>query len=182
MLIFLRYWKYILVFILGITLGSYITYNYFPKVNTETRQAAPIYIKAETEATKDIAVVPIDNPGEVVKIVNKGTSVSAVIDGKEYTVPNTSGSTQVKLGEDSTLQIVEKTEGKLDITDIVNERLQAELELERMKWKKEQKHFGVGAIVSNKGSAPKVSYENANYEVGVFHTPNFYGGEFEYKF
>jgi hypothetical protein len=174
----MRIISYILVFVLGITLGHYM----FPQTKTITRQAAPIYIKAETEATKDIAVVPIENPGEVVKIVNKGASVSAVIDGKEYTVPNTSGSTQVKLGEDSTLQIVEKTEGKLDITDIVNERLQAELELERMKWKKEQKHFGVGAIVSNKGSAPKVSYENANYEVGVFHTPNFYGGEFEYKF
>lgn len=44
------------------------------------------------------------------------------------------------------------------------------------------KHIGIGAVVSNKGSAPLLEYSNKNYEVGIFGVPDFYGIKGTYRF
>ena len=44
------------------------------------------------------------------------------------------------------------------------------------------KRFGVGAIVSNKGTAPLIEFRPGLLEVGVFYAPDFYGGKITARF
>jgi hypothetical protein len=165
---FKKNYLYILCIIFGFALGHYL----FPKVITKEVPSEPIVIKTETKDVTNASVVNPEVQGEVVRFIDRGTSLSAVINGKEYIVPNTTGQSQVKLGENSTLKLEHESQGKLDITPVVNQMLA----LERQKWERENiKHFEVGGIVSNKGAAPKIGYENYNYKVGIFYTPDFYG-------
>lgn len=132
-------WKYIvgLVIVLAIVIwarGEYQDWKeqkQMPVVQQVT--LPPQVIHTTTETVREVAVQAPSTPGAVLQFVEKQGKVIAVVNGQEVEVPNVSGASDVKLGENGELRVSTTSTTKIDVTDMANTqaRLIANQELEK---------------------------------------------------
>ncbi|MBP2653084.1 MAG: hypothetical protein H6Q73_653 [Firmicutes bacterium] len=139
----------LLFFFLGIGIGAYSMHKWGPKETVTVTESAsngitePIVVKTETDSTAKVAVVPIIEQGDMVQFREQTGRIIAIVNGKEYDVPNMTNSAKVELGTSGQLEIQHQTTGQLDVTPIVNQLLELKLYEEKAKWSKDIKHNAV---------------------------------------
>lgn len=110
------------------------------------QQLPPQVIHTTTETVREVAVQAPSTPGAVLQFIERDGKVIAVIDGKEVEVPNQTGQSSVKLGENGELRISTSQTAKIDVTDmasaqarlIANEALEKQAELHKKEIDKEK--------------------------------------------
>ncbi|MBP2650015.1 MAG: hypothetical protein H6Q74_840 [Firmicutes bacterium] len=143
----------LVVAVVGILIGAGAMYKWGPKqVVTVTSPSTgniitPLPLTTQTAENTQTAVVPITQPGDLVQFREQQSKIVAIVNDKEYEVPNTTGSTQVELGTSGQLEIEHQTTSQIDMTPIVNQLLAEQLNEEHAKWAKEIKHHGIGVGV-----------------------------------
>lgn len=129
-------WRTIVSFILGCIVGGSILYYFFPRIETQVsyEQIPPIEIKGETQTQTEYVMVQPEQPGEVTRLINRDNKVYVVVSGQEYELKSSSEAQAVTLGENGTVQVTQQVQAKVDLSELFNQRLHAELEKERLKW------------------------------------------------
>ena len=132
-------WKYIIGLALLLALLIWVRGEYqewkqqkqAPVVQTVT--LPPQVIHTTTETVREVAVQVPSTPGAVLQFVEKQGKVIAVVNGQEVEVPNVSGQSDVKLGENGELRFSTTSTARIDITEMANAqaRLIANQELEK---------------------------------------------------
>lgn len=128
-------WRVLISFILGCMIGGSLIYCFFPRIETKVtyEQLPPLEVKSETKNQAEYSLVEPEQPGEVTRIVNRDNKVYVVVNSQEYELKG-SGTSQVKLGENGTVKMTQEVQAKVDLTELFNQRLNAELEKDRLKW------------------------------------------------
>lgn len=128
-------WRVLISFLLGCVAGASLIYCFFPRIETTVtyEQLPPLEVKSETKNQAEYSLVEPEQPGEVTRIVNRDNKVYVVVNSQEYELKG-SGTSQVTLGETGTVQVTQEVQAKVDLTELFNQRLNAELEKDRLKW------------------------------------------------
>lgn len=128
-------WRVLSGFILGCVAGASLIYCFFPRIETKVayEQLPPLEVKSETKNQAEYSLVEPEQPGEVTRLVNRDNKVYVVVNSQEYELKG-SGTSQVMLGQNGTVQVTQEVQAKVDLTELFNQRLNAELEKERLKW------------------------------------------------
>lgn len=125
----------------------------------QTVTLPPQVIHTATETVREVAVQVPSTPGAVLQFVEKQGKVIAVVNGQEVEVPNVSGQSDVKLGENGELRFSTTSTARIDVTEMANAqaRLIATQELEKQaavhkkemdKEKSARKRERIGWIIS----------------------------------
>ena len=104
------------------------------KANTQTVVTLPSQvINTKTETIREVAVQVPSQEGAILQFVERQGKVIAIVNGQEVEVPNVSGQTDVKIGENGELRFSTSSTTKIDVTDMANAqaRLIANQELEK---------------------------------------------------
>ncbi|AIF51272.1 hypothetical protein [Pelosinus sp. UFO1] len=93
----------------------------------------PQVIHTTTETIREVAVQPPSQEGAILQFVERQGKVIAIVNGQEVEVPNVSGQSDVKIGENGELRFSTSSTTKIDVTDMANAqaRLIANQELEK---------------------------------------------------
>ncbi|GEM_PF-1496769 len=132
-------WKYIigLALLLALLLwarGDYQDWKQQKQVPVvQTVMLPPQVVHTATETVREVAVQAPSTPGAVLQFVEKQGKVIAIVNGQEVEVPNVSGVSDVKLGENGELRFSTTSTAKIDVTEMANAqaRLIANQELEK---------------------------------------------------
>jgi len=189
-------WKAILIFLMVIVVGCWgygeyqILRAHYLKPAIPTVIVQPLQETVKVVNTTSAAVVPVAQPGQVVQFVDRGGQIVAVVNGKEYIVPNQTGSSNVELGKNGQLQLTTQAVAKIDMTDIVNQRLNESLAADRAIWQKaegDQKwELGVGVGYHKEAYIPISVQYNPTHHTGIMAEIHLAGsgidgGEAQYK-
>ncbi|MCM0759454.1 MULTISPECIES: hypothetical protein [Sporomusa] len=133
-------WRGIIGFILGCLVGGSIVYYFFPRTETQVsyQELPPVSIKSETQKQTEYVLVKPDQPGEVTRLINRDNKVYVIVNGQEYELKNAREAETVTLGENGTVQITQQLQAQVDLTELFNQRLKAELDKERFAWMAEK--------------------------------------------
>jgi len=134
-----RRWKIYLVIavVLAVVLGGWALWQHLkpPAVITQTIEvpSAPQIIQHTTETVREVAVQSPSQQGAVLQIVERDGKVYAQVGDQTVEVPNQTGQSSVKLGDNGELRISSTSTAKIDVTDMANAqaRLIANQELEK---------------------------------------------------
>lgn len=128
-------WRPFTGFILGCVAGASLIYCFFPRIETKVtyEQLPPLEVKSETQNQAKYSLVEPEQSGEVTRLVNRDNKIYVVVNSQEYELKG-SGTSQVKLGQNGTVQVTQEVQAKVDLTELFNQRLNAELEKDRLKW------------------------------------------------
>ena len=128
-------WRVLISFILGGVAGASLIYCFFPRLETKVtyEQLPSLKVKSETQNQAEYSLVEPEQSGEVTRLVNRDNKVYVVVNSQEYELKG-SGTSHVTLGENGTVQMTQEVQAKVDLTELFNQRLNAELEKDRLKW------------------------------------------------
>lgn len=89
----MRNWRYILVFVLGIALGSFVTYKFFPR--EVPIEKTKVETKVEYRDRTEIQYVPKESSSDAdVEIIKAQPKVTASVNGQKYDFALVQGETQ----------------------------------------------------------------------------------------
>jgi hypothetical protein len=160
---FLRNWKYIVIFILGIILGFYIGHIYFPKIEYKTSEAnvaTGIVLKDTTE----IQYVPKTSSNDSdVEINKEQPKVSVSVNGQKYSFDLLQNESQKF--DKGKIVANQTTSLNVDVTAEVNKQIQKGIQDAFKQQNKSRFELGIG--YSNHGYAGLAEYD-FNNTIGVW--------------
>ncbi|MBP2639334.1 MAG: hypothetical protein H6Q66_285 [Firmicutes bacterium] len=149
----------------GMAGGAWMGYAWGSRP-VEYRQAdgqitQPLPVAVDTIDTTAAAVAPSEQEGDVVQFRQMENKIVALVNGREYAVPNLTGSNSVQLGSTGQLQLVHQTTSQIDVTPIVNQMLADKLALEKSK----QKNNAIGTYLTTESCGVVISKDTARQRV-----------------
>lgn len=166
-------------------MGMLVSYLAFPRYVTEQITSSPIVIKGETEVKTEYKLVEPEQKGEVTRIINRDSKVYVVVDGKEYEIKDDKSQTKdITLGDNGTVQVVQQTEAKVDLTELFNQRLNAEIEKQRLQSKLQNKQNELSFNLTNHGKSVRLTHDlNSRISVNIEASDQgHYGAGIGFKF
>jgi len=150
---------------LGMAGGAWMGYAWGARP-MEYRQAdgqitQPLPVTVDTADTTAVAVAPSEQEGNVVQFRQTENKIVALVNGREYNVPNLTGNKSVQLGSTGQLQLVHQTTSQIDMTPIVNQMLADKLVLEKSK----QKNNAIGTYLTTESCGVVISKDTARQRV-----------------
>lgn len=93
-------------------------------------QVQPQCVSGAATVESEITVKPLTTPGSVVEIVNTDGKVTVQAGGQKVEVPAPKGQQSMTLGKDSTIQVKQSYDFKVDVTDMVKAQVNDKLAIQ----------------------------------------------------
>jgi len=166
------YWKYIATLILGIALGAYVTYVYFPRIVTKecTKIETQVVTQVETKEVTSVGYVPKTSKADAdVEVTRAPNVVTVSVNGTVTELPVVQGETQkfeegkVVLEQTGSVKVDVTAQVKQQVTDGINDAFKAEQ-------KKPKIRVGAEGAVDDKGSVDgnlRISRQSQKYDVDL---------------